>query len=155
NIIAVVIGLIALVTGRFRISRYYGLAGTGARVAGFLILAQGVILPPLTAQAVKLLYSHGIDILQHTTILEVLIVWIALNCVLIWAMIPILVKHYGNPYAKDEDAGAPSMTPQPEPPKIIKKLITHCRMCRIPIPPEQQENASTCPSCGADLARAR
>jgi len=151
NWIAVAAGVMILLIGKIRISRHYGLKGSSARVAGFFILILGIVLPPGLVWTLKLLAFLGVQ-LSRSNALLFLIGWIAFHGLLIWGAVVLLVKEYGNAYAKEEGNIAP---PGQEPPKIIKRLITECRMCKVPIPPEQQETVRTCPSCGADLSRAR
>ena len=154
NWIAVFVGLLVMITGRLRISRHYGVIGTGARIGGLFILILGVVMPPLAVMGLRFLTSQGVYI-HGTNFIVGLIAWVMFHCAIIWVAIAMLIKEYGNAYAKDAGELAPSAAPSAEPPKIIKKLITQCRMCQTPIPPEQQETVRTCPTCGADLARAR
>jgi hypothetical protein len=102
NPLAIVIGLIVLVVGRLRISRHYGLKGTGARVAGFFILVMGIAQPLLLLPIVKCLRSFNVDITGIDPMV-VIGVWIAFYCMLIWGFVALLIQHYGNPYAKDAD----------------------------------------------------
>jgi len=154
NRVAIGVGLIILIFGRLRISKHYGLKGTGARVAGFFILLLGFALPFLARWGVDYLRSVGVPIgAIHP--LEGLLIWIGVHLVIIWGMIVMLVKEYGNAYEKK----VTEVTIMPEgsdaPPKPVKKVITECHMCKAPIPLELQETARTCPNCGADLSRAR
>jgi len=153
NWIAVVVGLLIMITGRLRISKHYGVIGTGARIGGFFILILGITMPPLALFGLKFLYSLGLNI-PRINFVAGLIAWIVFHWLLIWAAVAMLVKEYGNAYA-DAEAVAAAATSSLEPPKIIKKLITQCHMCRTSIPPELQETVRTCPGCGADLSRAR
>lgn len=78
-----------------------------------------------------------------------------LGLLILIGIIATVAKRFINGRANDEAEVAPSIASIPEPPKIIKRLITQCHMCQRSIPPDQQQIVSTCPSCGADLARAR
>jgi len=149
NFIAIAIGLFALIFGKLRITRHYGLAGTGARVAGFLIFVAGLVLPKLTVPVLIFVHSHGADTGA------VLVTWVLFNCAVIWAIIAILIHLYGNAYARDLDKAVPQAvtTPPPIPPSAM--FLADCPMCQRPIPPEQQRTAKTCPNCGADLSRWR
>lgn len=154
NPLAIAIGLIVLIFGRIRISRHYGLKGAGARIAGFFILVMGLAQGQLVLGVMYCLRSFGVNSLANVDPVVFVGIWIAFYCAIIWGFIALLIKHYGNAYAKNADEVESPIEPLAQPPKIIKKLITHCHMCRVSIPLEQQEHARTCPSCGADLARA-
>ena len=154
NWIAVLVGIIVMITGRLRISKHYGVIGTGARIGGFFILILGFAVPPLAVLSLRFLASQGI--ITHAPIfLVALVAWIAFYWVAIWAAVVMLVKEYGNAYADDAEQVATANAPTFEPPKVVKRFVTHCRMCQVPIPPEQQETVRACPSCGADLTLAR
>jgi hypothetical protein len=146
NLVSVLIGLVVLLTGRLRISRHYGLQGVGARVCGFVILAAGVVLPEVTRLAMPLVRATGL----HGA--GLFITWMVINCTLVWAAIVILVRHYGNAYAKDANEIVPEATAVP-PLKSIEVVITHCRLCQSPVPADQQRSARACSNCGADLSR--
>jgi uncharacterized protein with PQ loop repeat len=153
NPLAMVVGLIVLIFGRIRISRHYGLKGAGARIAGFFILVIGLAQGQLVLLMMICSRAFGVKTLANVDPVVFVGSWIAFYCVLIWGFIALLIMHYGNAYAKDTDEAETQVDPLAQPPKIIKRLITNCHMCQISIPPEQQEHARTCPSCGADLAR--
>jgi len=153
NWLAVMAGLLILITGRLRISRHYGLAGAGARIAGLFILVLGLALNRALVAAVMFLQSFGVNIPMINT-LEGVIILITLDCVLIWGALVLLVKQYGNAYQKEAKETASSVQGAVQPPKL-PRLIAQCHMCMAPIPPEQQATARTCPTCGADLSRAR
>jgi hypothetical protein len=149
NYLAIIIGLFALIVGKLRITRHYGLSGTGARVAGFLIFAAGLVLPKLTAPVLIFARSRGADVGA------LLIAWILFNCAVIWGIIALLILQYGNAYAKNS---AVSMPPPIIPTPVTASgvvLPASCPMCQSPIPPEQPGTAKTCPTCGADLTRRR
>jgi hypothetical protein len=154
NWIAVVVGLLVIITGRLRISKNYGLIGTGARIGGFFILVLGIALPFLLTVGLSYLISVGVQV-PRINFLIGLVAWITFHWLLIWAAVVMLVKEYGNSYGDDADEVRSSDTHPIEPPKVIKRLIAQCHMCKTPIPPEQQETVRACPSCGADLTRVR
>lgn len=153
NYIAVAVGLLLLIIGRLRIGRYYGLKGTGARIAGFFILVLGIAVPPLTVWVLRLLISLDLDA-HSLNPAQILIGWTVVYGLAVWGAIVMLIKEHGNAYAKDEEEVAPAIQPLAQPP-LIKRLISNCHMCQALIPPELQESVRSCPSCGADLSRAR
>lgn len=149
GLLAGLVGLIILLTGKLRITRGYGLEGTGARVAGFLILLASLALPTLLVSALRMVYPHGPGL--YALVLGLIV----FPCLLVWGCIWLLVRHYGNAYALLEEpapALAPNATAQPLP---LAQLITHCPMCGVALASAEQATARTCPSCGADLRRRR
>jgi hypothetical protein len=146
------IGLFAMIVGKLRVSKHYGLAGTGARVAGFVIFVAGFALPNLMVPVLTFVHSRGI-----TNTAWLFVGWIALSCAFIWGVIAILVCLHGNAYAKQpEEAEAELLPATAVPPAVPDEvLVTECHMCNRPIPPELQKSARSCPRCGADLARRR
>jgi len=149
NYLAIIIGLFALIVGKLRLTRHYGLAGTGARVAGFIILAVGLVLPKLTAPVLIFARSRGADVGV------LLSTWIAFNCAVIWGIIAVLIHHYGNAYASDLAKAMPPPIPTAPQTGSRDVLVTNCPLCQSPIPPDQHGTAKKCPSCGADLTRRR
>ena len=135
--------------GSLRISVHYGLEGTGARVAGVLILILGLGVPKLLGLVITLLASQGV----HLSPRGLMISGMVISIVFTWGIIFALVQYYGNAYAKDTDAvassGKTSATLSPQPERVIAK----CGMCQAAIPDEQQKTVKVCPSCGADLSR--
>jgi hypothetical protein len=85
--IGIVIGSIALVFGRLRITKYYGLKGLGARMAGLLILAFGLMwtfhnnyqeaIPGMAYPAATYIYQ----------------------AIIVWFMAVLLIGIFGNGYA--------------------------------------------------------
>ncbi len=147
NWIAILIGLFILIVGKLRMTRYYGLNGGGARVAGFVIFVAGFVLPRLEGPVLMFVQSYGVSGAG------LLIAWPLFPCAVILGVIAVLVDHYGNAYAKDSHEAVPSPATAARQTVPNEVLMTHCYMCQSPIPPEQQRTAKTCPGCGADLTR--
>ena len=91
NMLAIIIGFIVLLAGRLRMTPHYGLKGAGARIAGLLIFAYGLMLT---------LYGSKEGKVPSVTVLGVAVtgVTILVQCFVAWIITVIMIAIFGNGY---------------------------------------------------------
>jgi hypothetical protein len=93
--ILIIFGMYALVAAKLQISRHYGLKGTGARIAGIICTAFGLgFFTLFSAPIFAMTRSAGLPDGAAAAISAVL------QIVAFIAILIILVRIYGNAYAK-------------------------------------------------------
>ena len=93
--ILIIFGIYALIAAKLQISRHYGLKGTGARIAGVVCIAFGVGFFALFSVPIfAITRAAGLPDGAAATIS------VALQIVAFVAILVILVRIYGNAYAK-------------------------------------------------------